>query len=217
MTGLRDRGIVAFDAAGEWWAIDPADGEVPSRGYGTPSLMDARKDIRAPEDRSDKANKGGCCNLREQVPQPGHGPVPRTATGIKDRVNAKIKFREGFRPFAPVVPEERVADYFEELSADLGFMGFVGDVRPEYREQFAGIAHVDGTARTQAVREERAPQLAAILDAFKAKSGYPVLLNTSFNRKGEPIVETLTQAADVYLGTGMDALVTDSSVSVKKA
>ena len=136
--------------------------------------------------------------------------------GVKDRVNGKIKFREGFRPFAPAVLAEKAEDHFVDVPRHAGFMSFVCDVQPASRDLLPGITHVDGTARLQTVEREAAPFLHEILTAFDAAEGCPVLLNTSFNRKGEPIVQTYEQAAVILRETGLDALVTEESVWVKE-
>jgi len=129
---------------------------------------------------------------------------------IRDRLNRDIKRREEFRPFAPVVPIES-ADQFFELppgGARLArYMSGVFPVRPEWRSRLAAVTHVDGTARVQVLERDMAPRLHALLEAYGRRTGVPVLLNTSFNVAGEPIV---TQALEGYLTfrrCGIDVLV----------
>lgn len=124
---------------------------------------------------------------------------------IKDKVNSQVKFRQAFRPFAPVVLHERAKEIFEG-DHDSPFMLIAQMVRPEWRERIAGIVHVDGTARVQTVRKETNERLYNLIEAFDELTGVPVLLNTSFNVKGEPIVETPRDAVECFLSTGIDYL-----------
>ena len=110
---------------------------------------------------------------------------------MRDRLNRDIKYREEFRPFAPVVPAEAADRYFElpPGGARLArYMSGVFPVRPEWRERLAAVTHVDGSARLQALERGMAPRLHALLEAYGRRTGIPVLLNTSFNLSGEPIV-----------------------------
>lgn len=120
-------------------------------------------------------------------------------------MNAKIKKREKFRPFAPSVKAERAADYFE-LSQPSPFMTIIVKVRPDKASEVPAIVHVDGTARPQTVDKEHCPRYWALLDRFEAKTGVPMLLNTSFNIQ-EPIVCTPAQALATFTKSGVDALV----------
>ena len=129
---------------------------------------------------------------------------------MRNRVNMLIKKREGFRPFAPAVVAERAAEYFELDPGDeetYAHMLFVVPVRPAYRPQLPAITHVDGTARVQTVTSETNPRFYGVLKAFEAEAGLPILLNTSFNVKGQPIVCTPTEAIDTFLAAQLDALV----------
>lgn len=110
---------------------------------------------------------------------------------MRDRLNRDIKFREEFRPFAPVVPTEVADRYFDLPPGGLRlarFMSGVFPVRPQWRSRLAAITHVDGTARLQALDRDMAPRLHALLEAYGRRTGIPILLNTSFNLSGEPIV-----------------------------
>jgi len=125
---------------------------------------------------------------------------------IKDRINARVKFRESFRPFAPAVLSEYASEYFE-LDRPSPYMLLVAPVRPEMRAALPGITHVDGTARIQTVCPEGPGKLHELLSAFHAQTGCPVLLNTSFNLRNEPIVESPAQAYECFMRSGLDALV----------
>lgn len=127
---------------------------------------------------------------------------------IRDLVNAKVKFRESFRPFAPAVQFERASEYFEMApEASMPFMLKVPQVRPEKREVIPAVTHVDGTARVQTVREADNPLFYKLLAAFGQRTGVPVLLNTSFNVRGEPIVCSPKDAVSCFFNSGIDALV----------
>jgi len=128
--------------------------------------------------------------------------------GMKDQVNLRIKYRESFRPFAPVVLEEECADYFH-LTTPSPYMLFVAPVLENRRLEIPAVTHVDGSARVQTISQSENPLFFALLTAFKRVSGCPILLNTSFNVRGDPIVESPAQAYDCFMRTGMDALVLD--------
>jgi len=130
---------------------------------------------------------------------------PRDAA-MKDRVNSQVKHRQGFRPFAPVVLAERAQEFFEG-EAESPHMLLVKRVRPEVRDKVAAIAHIDGTARVQTLRRDDNPRLYALLEAFDRRTGVPVLLNTSFNIRGEPMVEAPMDAMECFLYTNIDVLV----------
>jgi carbamoyltransferase len=134
---------------------------------------------------------------------------PRPAD-MRKRVNMLIKKREGFRPFAPAVAAERAHEYFEVDAGDhetYAHMLFVVPVRPQWREKLPAITHVDGTARVQTVTPEINPRFYEMLKAFEVKSGIPMILNTSFNVRGQPIVCTPTEAIDTFLAAQLNALV----------
>ncbi len=130
---------------------------------------------------------------------------PRQA-GMKDKLNRRVKHRQAFRPFAPVVLAERAAEVFADGEAS-PFMLVARQVRPEWRDKIPAVVHVDGTARVQTVTREENARLYDLLRAFDALTGVPVLLNTSLNVRGEPMVETPEDAVACFLGTGIDALV----------
>ena len=129
---------------------------------------------------------------------------PRRAD-MRDLINLKIKFREKFRPFAPSILEESVADYFVNPAPD-PFMQQVYPVQPDKRAVLPAITHVDGSGRLQTVSETTNPLYYKLIKTFAGLTGVPVLLNTSFN-ENEPIVDTPEQALDCFLRTRMDVIV----------
>ena len=129
---------------------------------------------------------------------------PRRAD-MKDILNAKIKRRESFRPFAPSVLRGAVPEWFDS-DADVPFMSRVFVVRLERREQIPAVTHVDGTGRLQTVEPADNPRYATLIEAFRELSGVPMVLNTSFN-ENEPIVCRPEEALDCFLRTDMDVLV----------
>lgn len=135
-------------------------------------------------------------------------------TDAKEILNAKIKRRESFRPFAPSILKEYVDDYFE-LNEPVPFMEKVFPIRKERRSSIPAVTHVDGTGRLQTVDRDVSPRYYALIDAFRAKTGVPILLNTSFN-ENEPIVNKPEEALDCYLRTSMDMLVMENIVVQRK-
>ena len=135
---------------------------------------------------------------------------------MKDILNSRVKHRQPFRPFAPIVLYERAKEIFEG-DEDSPFMLIAKNVRPEWRDRIPAIVHVDGTARVQTVREATNPTLYRLLKEFDALTGVPVLINTSFNVKGEPIIETPRDAVICFLTTGIDHLVMHDLLVSKNA
>lgn len=129
---------------------------------------------------------------------------PRKAE-MKDILNKRVKHRQAFRPFAPVVLVERADEIFE-AHEESPFMLLAERVRPQWRDRIPAVVHVDGTARVQTVRPDQNERLHRLLQEFDAITGVPVLLNTSFNVKGEPIVETPEDAVECFLTTGIEYL-----------
>jgi carbamoyltransferase len=150
---------------------------------------------------------------------------------MQSTMNLKIKFRESFRPFAPSVLRERVADYFE-LNEDSPYMLLVAPVKESLRRPMTAqeqslwgidklnvprsnipaVTHVDYSARVQTVHRETNPRYHALLSAFERKTGCPVLINTSFNVRGEPIVGSPEDAYRCFMRTEMDVLVLENHV-----
>ena len=142
------------------------------------------------------------------------------ARETRDRLNRDIKYREEFRPFAPVVPSDVASRFFELPPGGTRlarFMSGVFPVRPEWRSQLAAVTHVDGSARVQALDRDMAPRLYALLEAYGRRTGIPVLLNTSFNVAGEPIVNRALEGYSTFRRCGIDLLVAGSSVVMKPA
>jgi carbamoyltransferase len=127
---------------------------------------------------------------------------------IKDIINTRVKHREPFRPFAPLVLESEAPKIFEMgRKTTSPYMTFVFPVRPEFRDIIPGATHVDGTSRIQTITEQDTPLLAALLQQFTALTDIPCLINTSFNVAGEPIVCTPADALNCFLSTEIDFLV----------
>ncbi|MFM8684412.1 MAG: carbamoyltransferase C-terminal domain-containing protein, partial [Chthoniobacterales bacterium] len=155
---------------------------------------------------------------------------------MQSRMNLAVKFRESFRPFAPSVIEGKQSDYFE-LEAESPYMLLTANVRESRRrpmtaeqEKLTGIdklkvprselpaiTHVDYSARVMTVAADRSPRFHAILETFERRTGCPVLLNTSFNVRGEPIVNTPGEAYQCFMATGMDVLVVGNFLLQKSA
>jgi carbamoyltransferase len=143
---------------------------------------------------------------------------PRPAD-MRNRVNMLIKKREGFRPFAPAVASERATEYFEIEPGDeetFAHMLFVLPVKAVWRDKLPAITHVDGTARVQTVSRTTNQRFYDMLKAFESRSGIPMLLNTSFNVRGQPIVCTPVEAVDTFLMAGLAALVIDNFIVTAK-
>jgi len=126
-------------------------------------------------------------------------------------MNLKIKFRESFRPFAPSVLREHVSEWFE-LDADSPYMSLVAQVK---RREIPAVTHVDGSARVQTVTRETNPLYWEIIEAFRKRTGCPVIVNTSFNVRGEPIVCTPEDSYRCFMRTEMDYLVLETLVLSK--
>ncbi len=122
------------------------------------------------------------------------------------KVNLKIKFREDFRPFAPTVLEENVSEYFA-MDCDSPYMLLVANVHPDKRNVIPAVTHVDGSARIQTISEKQNSKYYNLIKAFREKTGCAVIINTSFNVRGEPIVESPQDALNCFLNTHMDYLV----------
>ncbi|HUI41271.1 MAG TPA: carbamoyltransferase [Terriglobia bacterium] len=140
---------------------------------------------------------------------------------MKDIVNAKIKFREPYRPFAPSVLAERAEDYFDLPNAaqhyPARYMLYVVPVKPDQQQKLPAITHVDGTGRLQTVFRDQSPRYYDLIQRFGQATGLPVVLNTSFNLKGEPIVTTPANAFNTFSKSEMDALVLENFIVEKSA
>lgn len=125
---------------------------------------------------------------------------------MKDHINNKIKHREPFRPFAPIVMEEEVEEYFD-IKINSPYMLFACNVKEVAKEKIPAIVHYDWTARLQTVNGKQNPSMYKLLKEFKELSGVGVLLNTSLNDGGDPLVESPEDAICCFSKTGLDYLV----------
>jgi carbamoyltransferase len=143
---------------------------------------------------------------RSILADPGHAEM-------RDRINAMVKMREAFRPFAPAVSLEQVQDWFEVPKGfELPYMIMTADVRPEFRAQLPAITHVNGSARVQTVSPKDNLEFHTLLKEVGKLTGREMLLNTSFNVKGQPIVNTPREAIDTFLGTGIEFLFLENTL-----
>jgi carbamoyltransferase len=156
------------------------------------------------------------------------------APDMQSRLNLKVKFRESFRPFAPAVLREHASEHFE-LDRDSPYMLLVCDLTPgqrlpltgpaavgldklkQTRSKLPAVTHVDGSARVQTVRQEDNPLFHAVIESFYRRTGCPVIVNTSFNLRGEPVVCTPEDAYRCYRRTNLDALVLGPFLIQKEA
>lgn len=137
--------------------------------------------------------------------------------GMRDIINARVKFRERFRPFAPVIPEEDVNTVFEQSEAS-PFMLLVARIRPEFHERIPAVTHCDGSGRVQTVNAEDNPYAHALCRRLAdLRGGPPVILNTSYNVAGQPIVETPEEAIETFLETDIDYLCLENFWVTKKS
>ncbi len=126
---------------------------------------------------------------------------------MRDRINAMVKKREAFRPFAPAVSLEEVDRWFDVApGTNLPYMITIVDVREQWRAALPAITHVNGSARVQTVSAQDNPAFHHLLQAVGKKNGRQMVLNTSFNVKGQPIVNAPNEAIETFLGTGIDCL-----------
>jgi len=133
------------------------------------------------------------------------GNTPFRYDPILPTPNPKIKRRESFGPFAPTILREAVSDWFEQ-DDDVPFMMEVFQIRPNHRDLIPAVTHVDGSGRLQTVHKETSPRYYRLIEHFRALTGVPIVLNTSFN-ENEPLVCYPEEALDCFLRTQMDVLV----------
>jgi carbamoyltransferase len=137
---------------------------------------------------------------------------------MRSRINKMVKKREAFRPFGPAVSIEEAADWFDlQTNEKLPYMITIVDVRPEWRAQLPSITHVDGSARVQTVSEKDNAPFHALLKAVGRTTGRQMVLNTSFNVKGQPIVNTPKEAIDTFLNTEIDCLFLENRLITRNA
>ena len=137
---------------------------------------------------------------------------------MQKNMNLKIKFRESFRPFAPSILQEKCAEYFDDM-VESPYMLFTTQVKSLYNSsdhiEFPAITHVDGSARVQTVNPNSAPRFYKLLKSFYARTGCPMLINTSFNLRGEPIVCSPLDAFDCFMRSDIDYLVLQNYIVQK--
>jgi carbamoyltransferase len=135
----------------------------------------------------------------------------------KETLNRRVKMREAFRPFAPAVLLEEAASWFEfgDTSPESPFMLRVCKVNPKRKDEVPAIVHVDGTGRLQTLTRDNNDRFYQLVRRFYDKTGVPMLLNTSFNRMGQPIVETPADAIGCLLDTGLDCCVFEDRIVFK--
>ena len=137
---------------------------------------------------------------------------PRDAR-MKDRVNSAIKYREGFRPFAPSILADKASEFFEmESNTAVPFMERVYMIRPSKRSMIPAVTHNDGSGRLQTVSREFNPRYYELIQSFEYITGVPIILNTSFNIKGEPVVCSPTDAIRTFFTSGLDALILEDVI-----
>ena len=141
----------------------------------------------------------------------GNPAVP----GTSDQINARIKFREKWRPFCPSVLKERGAELFDHPH-DSPFMTFTFGVRPEWKDKIAEVVHVDGSARPQYVTERRAPRFYELLKKFEGLTGIQVVIDTSLNRRGEPMNCSPEDALAMFYGCGLEFMVIEDFLVSKR-
>ncbi len=149
----------------------------------------------------------------------GNRSILATPAGsdIKDIINSSVKFRESFRPFAPAILEEFASDYFDSKdSCNVPFMEKVFKFKPEFIDKFPAIVHYDGTGRLQSVSKKTNPRFYSLIHSFYELTGIPILVNTSFNLNGEPIVESPRDAIKTFYMCGLDYLVLGNFLISKK-
>jgi carbamoyltransferase len=135
---------------------------------------------------------------------------------IKDIINAKVKFREKFRPFAPSVLKEKANEYFDLGAVDSPYMLLIPDVRMDKRAVIPAVTHTDGTGRVQTVTPCASPLYYDLIREFERLTGCAVVLNTSFNVRGEPIVCSPEDAYNCFMKSGIDVLVMGKCVITEK-
>jgi carbamoyltransferase len=137
---------------------------------------------------------------------------------MRDRINAMVKMREAFRPFAPAVSLEQVQDWFMvPPGSELPYMIFTADVREEHRSSLPAITHVNGSARVQTVNRQDNGDFHRLLEEVGKLTGREMVLNTSFNVKGQPIVNTPREALETFLGTGIEYLFLENIMVSRRA
>ena len=133
----------------------------------------------------------------------------------KDYINERVKHREGWRPYAPIMLEEYIHDWFDIPKNSSPYMLFNAQILPEKESRVPAVIHVDGSARIQTVTEELNKPIFQLLTEWNTKTNVPILLNTSFNVDGEPIIESPENALKTFMGTNIDTLVMGNYIITK--
>ena len=133
---------------------------------------------------------------------------------MKDYLNSRVKFREDFRPFAPAVLEKYQSEYFD-LNQDSPHMLIACQIKKDKKNVIPAVVHVDGTCRVQTVKKGINKKFDDLLEAFNALTSIPVILNTSFNIKGQPIVNTPDEAINNFMTTKIDVLALGNFIALK--
>ena len=201
----RDEVATALKAASPEWSIERL--ETPTLIDRAAALLAQGKTLAWFRDGSEFGPRA--LGRRSILAHPG-------TPGIGDHINANIKFREDFRPFAPAVLPEHAAACFAS-GRDSPYMILIDRTRPELAEPLRNVTHVDGTARVQTVDRNWNADFAALIEAFHTVTGVPVLLNTSMNRRGQPMVERPEEAVALFAETALDALVLQDVLVTKRA
>jgi carbamoyltransferase len=142
-----------------------------------------------------------------------------TDKNARDNLNEKVKFREKFRPFAPVLCYDDIETFFENFEGNeklIEYMLGVLKFKKEWRDKIPSVVHVNGTGRPQAIKREKNKLYYDLIKEFGKISGAPILINTSFNVRGEPIVRTPEEAIACFLKSGIDCLVLNNYLILKK-
>ena len=140
--------------------------------------------------------------------------VNPSIANMKDEINKKVKFREEFRPFAPAVLEEDCFEIFE-MKAPSPYMTIAHNIKPPWNLKMPATTHINNTGRVQTVDEKSDPLFYSLIKDFKSKTSCPAVLNTSFNIKGQPIVEKPIEAISTFFGTGLDAMFIENYMITK--
>ncbi|HEY3919584.1 MAG TPA: carbamoyltransferase C-terminal domain-containing protein [Stellaceae bacterium] len=209
-----------------YWGTDIGDNRKIGRALERWSaFLDLRRSDNVTEEAAELMARGGVIGWVQGRSEFGPRALgnrsiladPRPAEH-KDKINAMIKKREAYRPFAPSVLAERAADVFEVPPGhkSFPFMSFVINVREKWRPVLGAITHTDGTARLQTVSREQNPRYWELISAFERRTGVPLLLNTSFNNNAEPIVDSVEDAVVCFLTSGLNYLVAGDWIARKK-
>jgi carbamoyltransferase len=134
---------------------------------------------------------------------------------MKKRINQIVKKREGFRPFAPIVKLNSVNKFFD-WNNEIPYMNQIVSVKKQFRDKLPAITHIDGSARIQTLTKEQCGRIYGLLESLETKTGYPIVLNTSFNIKDQTMIRDPKTALDTFMDIGLDMMVLENYVITKK-